>query len=248
MTNKQVVRSLVAELEELREPDKVAVMAQFVQAVEGGYGEGDKILGVSVPDARKIAKKYENISLTQIGVLLSSKWHEVRLTAIFILVGQFQRASKPRSKNRPNSTAEEIKDFYLANLAGVNNWDLVDSSAHKILGEWLATHPKDRKVLRRLARSKILWEQRVAVIATLPLIRLSQFDEILELAEAFLAHPHDLMHKAVGWMLRETGKRNVDLLRSFLDEYAATMPRTMLRYSIEKLPTAERKRWLARKQ
>lgn len=234
-------------LKDMGEAKRAESMQQYLQAYQGGYGEGDSFLGVSVPNARKVAKQFRDADRLDLAELLASKWHECRLTAIFILVDQFQRASKPRPKNPPELSADEIKNFYLQHLAGVNNWDLVDSSAHKILGEWLLIHPQDRKILIKLAKSRILWEQRVAVIATLPLIRASQFDEILDLAGRFLSHPHDLMHKAVGWMLRELGKRDLDVLRGFLQANAHTMPRTMLRYSIEKMSTAERKLWLARK-
>lgn len=245
--NRKILKELTDALAEKGSEERAKFMPQFLQAYEGGYGEGDSFLGVSVPDARKIAKRFQDLSLPDLADLLRSKWHECRLTAVFILVDQFQRASKPRSKNRPENSAEEIKSFYLKNLEGVNNWDLVDSSAHKILGEWLVIHTKERKILKRLAKSKVLWEQRVAVIATLPLIRISQFEEILDLAEFLLHHPHDLMHKAVGWMLRELGKRDIEVLRAFLSEYAETMPRTTLRYAIEKMSTAERKKWLSRK-
>ncbi|MEM7476681.1 MAG: DNA alkylation repair protein [Planctomycetota bacterium] len=246
-------------LEELGEPKRSASFAKFIQAVPGGYGEGDQCLGVSVPQQRIVAKTHASVALTELRELLRSRWHECRLTGVFILVRRYELAirverkcwnenagSKRKSpRYQPTSeTAEEIVDFYLKNLSGINNWDLVDASAYKILGDYLVDHPKHRFNLNRLADSDELWQERIAVVATLSLIKNEEYGEILELAARFLEHPHDLMHKAVGWMLRELGKRNLDLLRGFLHEHSAKMPRTMLRYSIEKMSATERKRWL----
>jgi len=171
--------------------------------------------------------------------LLRSKWHEERLLALLILARRFEKAK------RDEAARARIVKLYLANTQWINNWDLVDTSAPQILGAWLLT--RDRAVLRRLAKSKSLWEQRIAVVTTLAFIRAGGFTDTLRLCEQFLTHEHDLMHKACGWMLREAGKRNVEVLREFLRPHASQMPRTMLRYAIEKLPEPERRRWMARR-
>lgn len=230
---------ILRELRGVARSDKAEFYPQFFQAFPGGYGEGDQFLGVVVPEQRKLARKFRQLPRTEIRRLLSSKWHECRQTGLLILVDQFQRAQE--SKDR-----EDAVQFYLDNLTGVNNWDLVDCSAHKILGQWLLEHPRRRKILTELARSKVMWEQRISIIATLPLIQSGQFDEILRLAKKFLKHKHDLMHKAVGWMLREMGKQQIEMLRGFLDEHAPNMPRTMLRYAIEKMTPSERQHWMHR--
>ncbi len=234
MTNARTVQQ---ELRKHINAEKAAFYPRFFKAFPGGYGEGDQFLGVVVPDQRKIAKKFRELSREQLSVLLNSKWHECRLTGLFILVHQYDQAKEPAQK-------AEIVDYYLDNLQQVNNWDLVDASAHKILGDYLVHNPRKRSILNKLSRQKHLWSQRVSVIATLPLIKLGQFDEILDLAHHFLSHEHDLMHKAVGWMLRELGKVNPNGLRGFLKRHASQMPRTMLRYAIERLDRAERDRWL----
>lgn len=231
-------------LEQFVRPDKAEFFPGFFQAYAGGYGEGDCFLGVVVPDQRKVARQFQELSLAHVRKLLHSKWHECRLTGLFILVKQFERSMKSYLKDNDSEDAKALVDFYLANLEGVNNWDLVDSSAHKILGTWLLHHPSERKVLTRLSRSKVLWEQRIAVIATMPLVHAGEFDELLVLAEKYLDHPHDLMHKAVGWLLREAGKQDERVLKAFLKEHVTSMPRTMLRYAIEKLPQQQRQRWL----
>lgn len=246
-SKKLTARQVELALREFINPEKAEFFPGFMQAYPGGYGEGDKFLGVVVPDQRRIAKEFAAIELGQLSKLLSSKWHECRLTGVYILVGKFEKAHKATLKGKSTSPSDqELVDFYLNNLEGVNNWDLVDSSAHKILGPWILEHPKDIKLLRKLANSKQLWRERISVISTLAFIREKKYDEILRLAQKFLNHPHDLMHKAVGWMLREMGKRDVEVLRAFLNEHVSEMPRTMLRYSIEKLDQAERQQWLQR--
>ncbi len=237
---------VVAELKKVARRDKAQFLPKFFQAYPGGYGEGDQFLGVVVPDQRKIARQFRELSRADIAKLLKSPWHECRLTGLLILVHQFERAGKGAAGDQGAAERQEIVDFYLSHLTRLNNWDLVDSSAHKILGQYLLKRRGRRKLLDKLARSKNLWEQRVSVIATMPLIHHEEFDDFLRLARKFLGHPHDLMHKAVGWMLREMGKRDISQLRAFLDQHVSEMPRTMLRYAIEKLPQPERKRWLAR--
>jgi len=239
MTAKQVYASLRA----LACGEKAASLERFVQAVPGGYGEGDRLLGCTVPDQRKIARQFRELPTNEIEKLLASPWHECRLTGLLILVDQFERAAKPKNPTRV-SDCRIIVDFYLANLTAVNNWDLVDSTAPKILGAWLVEHPSERDVLERLGASEVLWERRVAVLATFALIRKQEFTEILCLAESLMSDEHDLMHKAIGWMLRELGKRDQPLLEKFLKKHVKVMPRTMLRYSIEKMSEQERARWM----
>jgi 3-methyladenine DNA glycosylase AlkD len=233
-------RMKISELREklyaLADSERAAGSMLFFKTGPGEYGEGDKFLGVSVPQLRSLAKLAGPLDDTTTLALLRSKWHEERLLALFILVRRFERA-----KN--DSTRKAVVDLYLANTRWVNNWDLVDSSAAYILGPWLLV--RDRAVLRQLAASENMWEQRIAVLATFAFIRAGDFAETVVLCELLLTHPHDLMHKACGWMLREIGKRDVEVLRAFLDLHAARMPRTMLRYAIEKLFEPERLRYLA---
>lgn len=219
--------------------EKAEFFPRFFKSDPENREEGDLFLGVVVPDQRKVAKAFRDLPLEEIEKLLGETTHEFRLTALIILVNQF-------TKSRNDSEREQLKDFYLAHLDAVNYWDLVDASAHKILGEWIFDLPRAerRAILEPLAESADWWRQRVAVIACFPLIRRSEFSEILWLAEKFVEHPHDLIQKAVGWMLREAGKRDVDMLRVFLQEHADVMPRVMLRYAIEKMDRQERTRWL----
>lgn len=221
------------------DPEKAAFFPRFFKAGPGEYAEGDKFLGVTVPKQRAIAKQYyQSLSVQQTLNLLSEPWHEERLTALFILVLKYQKGDEP--------SKQEIVEAYLANTIFVNNWDLVDSSAPYILGNWLLikNNKKDRTILYKLAKSKVLWERRIAVIATLEFVRKGDFADTLALAEDLLGDTHDLMHKAVGWCLREVGKKAPELLTDFLDKHAATMPRTALRYSIERLDEKTRRHYL----
>jgi 3-methyladenine DNA glycosylase AlkD len=227
---------LLAALRKKVRPDKTAFLPGFFQAHPGGYGEGDRFLGVVVPDQRRIARQFSELSETELARALKSPWHEVRLTALFVLVRQFERA-------RGDERLRLVR-FYLARLSQVNNWDLTDSSAPQILGAWLLDHPLERKILFHLARSKVLWEQRIAIVATMPLVKAGQFDELLEIAHKLSTHKHDLIHKATGWLLREMGMVRTTALLAFLDQHARTMPRTMLRYAIEKLPPDRRQYYL----
>lgn len=230
--------SIRSTLKAIGTPERAAGAQRFFKTGKGEYGEGDVFLGVTVPEQRKIATQFATLTLDELAPSLRSKLHEERLVALLILVRQFTRAKKdPAAQQR-------IIDFYLAHTAYVNNWDLVDSSAHQLLGEWLRT--RDRKILRKLAKSSSLWERRIAMVATYAFIRAGEHEDACAIAELLLGDEHDLIHKAVGWMLREIGK-HIDKapLRAFLDEHAATMPRTALRYAIEHLPVDERKRWLA---
>lgn len=217
-------------------PEVAAIMQGFFKTGPGQYGEGDRFLGLKVPQTRAFLPATDGLKEADVLALLHSEWHEERLLAVLTLVRRFEKARKDEA------TQQHLVELYLANTRWINNWDLVDSSAPQILGTWLLT--RDRAILRRLAGSSSLWEQRIAVLATQAFIRAGQFEDTLALCEQFLTHKHDLMHKACGWMLREAGKRNQNVLLSFLDSHAARMPRTMLRYAIEKLDTAERQRYM----
>lgn len=220
-------------------PDKAAFYPRFFKAGPGEYGEGDKFLGVVVPDQRRVAGKFRDLPRAEIDKLLSDSFHECRLTAVFILVKQFERS-------RDRKVQREILDYFLSRTDAINNWDLVDSSAPYIVGGYLKDET-NRSLLMKLARSRNMWEQRIAVVANYPLIKQDEFDGILELGQKFLNHKHDLIHKAVGWMLREAGNHNRSVLIGFLDAHAPAMPRTMLRYAIEKLPEATRQKYLKAK-
>ncbi len=216
-------------------PGKAAILSRFFKTGPDQYGAGDKFLGIVVPDQRQVARMfYQVATLKEIESLLRSPWHEERLTALLILVAQFKRA--------PESARERIYKLYLKNTKYINNWDLVDLTAPNIVGEWLMQ--RDRKILYRLAKSKLLWNRRIAILATFTFIRAGQFTDTIKIAEILMTDKHDLIHKAVGWMLREMGKRDVVPLEVFLDKHVSHMPRTMLRYAIEKLPEHQRKYYL----
>lgn len=231
-------RNVKQALEELADPERALASVWFFKTGPGEYGEGDKFIGVTVPQQRNVAKQFRNLELEQVDRLLKESIHEFRLTAIFILVDQFKRAKSRTEK-------ATIVDFLLQRTQYINNWDLVDSCAPQIVGEYLSEE-KDQSLLLKLAKSKSLWEQRIAVVANQSLIKHGQFESILMIAEKLLLHKHDLIHKAIGWMLREMGKQEVSILRSFLDQHSKRMPRTMLRYAIEKLSPAERQRYMKR--
>ena len=201
-------------------------LARFFQTHPGGYGEGDTFLGVKVPDQRAVSKQfYKELNLEEIALLLNENIHEHRLTAVFMLVLKYEKAKTEEEK-------QAVVDCYLKNISGVNNWDIVDSSCHKILGPWLID--KDKRLLYEFAASGDLWLQRISVITTMHFISKRKYDDALRLAEILLHHPHDLIHKAVGWMLREIGNRDYDVEYNFLLKHYRQMPRTMLRYAIEK--------------
>lgn len=224
-------------LKEKARPDKARFYPKFFKAGPGEYAEGDRFLGVVVPDQRKISRQFRDLPLAEIEKLLDHSFHECRLTGLLILVDQFERADTERLR-------KGIYDFYLDKVDRVNNWDLVDATAHKIVGPYLLK--RSRKPLIRLARADHLWKNRIAMISTLHFIKHDEFETTLRLAEILLDHDHDLIHKAVGWMLREVGKRRMGVLSAFLDHHATKMPRTMLRYSIEKMDARNRERYLAR--
>jgi len=224
------------ELSKLSDPEHAMKLQGFFKTDKGEYGEGDIFLGVRVPDQRRIAKKYKNIPLTSVIELLQSGIHEHRLTALFILTEQFNKGDE--------EARQRIVDLYLSNAAYVNNWDLVDSSAHKILGEWLVDKP--REVLYEMAESDSLWERRISVISTFAFINRGDLADALALAKALIDDGHDLIHKASGWVLREVGKKDQSALETFLLEHYEKMPRTMLRYAIERLPKERRSFYMGR--
>ncbi len=224
-------------LREAATPSQAAIARRFFKTGPGEYGEGDCFLGLKVPQIRAELPRTDALSEADVLELLHSEWHEERLMALLVLGRRFGRAKKEAAAQ------QRIVSLYLANTKWINNWDLVDSSAPQILGAWLLH--RDRAVLDTLAASTRLWEQRIAVLATQAFIRAGDFADTLRLSALFLSHPHDLMHKACGWMLREVGKRDAKSLLSFLDQHAARMPRTMLRYAIEKLSPKARQTYLA---
>lgn len=232
MTAAAVQKSLKAKAT----PERAKSSQWFFKTGPGQYGAGDQFLGVTVPDQRTIAKQFKDLPLTEIKTLLASPIHEHRLTALHILVLQFTKADE--------KTKTKLYRFYLANRNRINNWDLVDASAPYIVGTYLLTHPTEKAKLKTWAKSKNIWERRIAVVATWMLIRNKEYNEILQLAEQLKTDPHDLMHKAVGWMLREVGKKNPGTLVTFLNKHATTLPRTTLRYAIEKMTPEQRRYYL----
>lgn len=223
-----------SELKKYSSLEKKKILSGFFKTGKGQYGEGDIFLGVVVPNQRIVAKLFCDLPFDEIEILLKSKIHEERFTALFILIFQFEKGLPLQQKR--------IVAFYKKNISAVNNWDLVDLSAPKILGPYLLE--RDKKQLYTWARSKDLWKRRVAIITTFHFIRNNQFDDTLKIATILLHDSHDLIHKAVGWMLREVGKRDLALEESFLKLHHLVMPRTMLRYAIERFPATKRKFYL----
>lgn len=228
------LNQLKKELRKLADPKRAKVSRWFFKTGPGEYGAGDRFIGIKVPTQRSVAKKYNDLSLADIQELLKSKIHEHRLVALLILINKYKRSEALERK--------KIAEFYLKNAARVNNWDLVDLSCPNILGDYLLD--KSRKALYELAGSKNLWQRRIAIVSTYAFIRERQFSDTLKIAKILLNDKHDLIHKAVGWMLREVGKRDRTVLEKFLRQYAGIMPRVMLRYAIEKFSQAERRSYL----
>ncbi len=231
------LNNLKNELKKYSSKGRTKILQRFFKTGPGQYGEGDVFLGITVPNARKVAKKYNHLALADIKRLLQSKIHEERLTALLILVNIFEKSDTLGQK--------KIVNFYLKNTKYINNWDLVDLSADKILGNFLKD--KSPRILYKLAKSKNLWERRIAMISTFYFIKCSKYRETLKLAKMMLKDKHDLIHKAVGWMLREIGKKDLKTEESFLKKYYRQMPRTMLRYAIEKFPKQRRLAYLKNK-
>jgi len=224
------------ELLEKADPEKAKIFLRFFKTSPGHYGEGDKFIGLTVPEQRKIAMKYKDASLQDLTELIRNPIHEYRLTALLILTYKYKAANEDLRK--------QIYDFYLENYDCINNWDLVDVTAPNIVGEYLLDRPSRRKILYEFAGSDNLWKKRIAIISTFTFIKNSQYEDTLNIAEILLNDKHDLIHKAVGWMLREIGKRNLGILEKFLDKHTTSMPRTMLRYAIEKFDEEKRKYYM----
>jgi len=224
--------SLQQELQNLANPEQAAILQRFFKTGPGEYGAGDKFLGIKVPVLRKISKKYHNLQLVEVDTLINSSVHEERLVALFILIGQYKKLENK----------QPIYDFYVAHMNHINNWDLVDLSAPHIVGAYL--FDKDKQILQTWAKAQNIWARRIAMIAPFYFIKNNEFTDALIVAKILLHDTEDLLHKAVGWMLREIGKRNLAIEEKFLKKHYKNMPRTMLRYAIEKFQEDKRQAYL----
>ena len=249
---------LYTKMLEQADPTQVAGLARFFKTGPGQYGEGDKFLGIKVPVTRAVVKEcWKEVDWADLEECISSEYHELRLAALLTLVEIYKHAGR-RCPVKPGMTSgnnviagltgnlrQDCIDFYLAHTTYINNWDLVDLSCYPLLGEWLLD--KDRTLLYELARNgKTIWEQRIGMVSTMTFIRHGELQDTFNIADILLHHPHDLIHKAVGWLLREAGKRDKNALEEYLQPRYKTMPRTMLRYAIEKFPEEERQQYLAK--
>ena len=233
------IKKIKEELKKLASSEKKKVYQRFFKTAKGEYGEGDIFLGVTTPDMRSVARKYfKDISLDELEELLESKIHEHRSVALVILVNKYERLAKTPKLKR------DIFDFYLKHSKRANNWDLVDISCPKIVGSYLLEFPEERRILYKLASSKNLWQQRIAIVSTITLIKAGELEDTLKISKLLLNHPHDLIHKAVGWMLRELGKQDQDLLEKFLKKNYKNLPRMTLRYAIERFGEEKRLKFL----
>lgn len=229
-----LLTNLRKDLHKLANPPKARILQGFFKTGKGEYGEGDVFLGITVPESRRIAIKYKNLPLKDIESLLKSKIHEERLIALLMLVHNYENNSEKK---------DEIFNFYIKNTKYINNWDLVDLSSHEIVGDYLLD--KDKSVLYKMAKSSSIWEKRISIISTYTFIRNNKFSDTLQISEILLQDKHDLIQKAVGWMLREMGKKDQEEEEKFLRKHYKSMPRTMLRYAIEKFPENKRKAYLS---
>ena len=227
---KQLTKTITNKLQALSDAEKREIFPKFFKAGKGEYGEGDRFLGVTVPNIRAIAKLHKDISIEEIRELIQSEWHEVRLCALIIMV--------EKSKKKDEALRKELFNLYLSQTKRINNWNLVDLSCRFIIGEYLLD--KSRDILYHLAQSPLLWDNRIAIVSTYAFIRKGQLEDTYALSDLMMHHPHDLMHKAIGWMLREAGKRDSERLYDYVMSHRADMPRTMLRYAIEKFSPKER--------
>jgi len=233
-------QNVIADLQKVANKKKAVGNLRFFKTGPGQYGEGDIFIGTTTPQQRDIAKKYISLPLSEISTLLQNKIHDYRSVALQILVLQFDKSQTQTEKSA-------IVEFYLKHRVFVNNWDLVDGTARQILGNWLLDKPTEQsQVLYDFARSKILWERRIAIVATQAFIWNHRFEHTLKISTILLLDDEDLMHKATGWMLREMGKKDEKPLRAFLDVYSKKMPRTMLRYSLERLDVKSKKKYMER--
>uniref|UniRef100_A0A914XAV1 DNA alkylation repair protein n=1 Tax=Plectus sambesii TaxID=2011161 RepID=A0A914XAV1_9BILA len=230
-----VVTIIEEQMRKLGKKSRAANSQKFFKTGKGGYGEGDVFLGITMPEIRTVAREHLHIELKSVEQLLKSPLHEIRMLAAVILTDCAKKAKTDKEKKL-------LYDCYMTNRAHINNWDLVDVSAPEVVGGYLVD--KDRSILHELARSESLWDRRIAVLATFRFIKTADFDDSIKLAEALLEDKHDLIHKAIGWMLREIGKKHMATAELFVSTHCDTMPRTMLRYAIERYPEAKRKRYL----
>ena len=229
-----MIEKILKELKSEKNAEQAKILSRFFKTGKGQYGEGDIFWGIRVPVLREISKKFKEVSLKDIQELLNSKVHEHRMIGMFLLIERYKKEENKK----------EIFDFYLKNAKNINNWDLVDLTAPNIIGHYLLGNKKERKVLYSLVKSKNLWERRIAIISTFTLLRNKEYEDTLNISELLLKNEHDLIHKAVGWMLRELGKRDKKVEIEFLDKYYKIMPRTMLRYSIEKFDLKEKQKYM----
>lgn len=242
----KTAEEVITAMQMLENPEQRKVLMGFFKTGKGQYGEGDEFLGLKVPETRAFVKEYRTLPLHEIQKLLANRWHEVRLCGFLILVEQYN------ARKASEEEKEAILKLYLANTRQANNWDLVDLSCYKVLGKWLVeadvTKSEKLNLMDKLADSDNLWEQRISVVSTMATLKAKDASYTLRYARHHLTHKHDLIHKAVGWLLREMGKQcGMDELRDFLSEYATTMPRTALRYAIEKMDKKEREFWMKKK-
>ncbi|VVB79558.1 DNA alkylation repair enzyme [uncultured archaeon] len=235
-----MLNEIKQELQSIADPGRARKCKSYFKTGKGQYAEGDIFIGVGSPKQRELAKKYKDIPLNELQELLNSKIHEYRQTALFIMVIKFKKAKKNPLEKR------QIFELYMKNTSRINNWDLVDCSAPHIVGEFLQKEGAER--LKQLAKSENLWERRIAIISTFAFIKNNNFGDTLAISDMLLKDEHDLIHKAVGWGLREVGKKNKKVLELFLMQRYKEMPRTMLRYAIEKFPEDERKKWMAKEK
>jgi 3-methyladenine DNA glycosylase AlkD len=229
-----IIRNIRKKLQELGSEEKAKVLQRFFKTGPGEYGEGDIFLGVGVPELRKLVKEYPDITIEESVQLLRSRIHEERMLALLILVGKYSKGNETVKK--------KIYEMYLQNTKFINSWDLVDSSAHHIVGDFLMD--KSKEPLCHLAKSKSLWERRIAILSTFHFIKQDNYSETLKISKILLTDEQDLIHKAVGWMLREIGKRHIFTQEAFLKKHYKRMPRTMLRYAVEKFPELKRQKYL----
>jgi len=231
-----MIDKILKELKSKKDEETAKILSRFFKTGKGQYGEGDIFWGIRVPVLREMVKHFKEASLKDIQELLNSKVHEHRMIGMFILIEKYKKAENKK----------EIFDFYLKNTKNINNWDLVDLTAPNILGSYLLENKKERKILYSLVKSKNLWERRISILSTFTLLRNKEYEDTLKISEILLKDEHDLLHKAVGWMLRELGKRDKEVEIKFLDKYYKIMPRTMLRYSIEKFNLKEKQKYMKR--
>lgn len=230
-----MINEIIKEVKTYADKDHAQWVAPILQVVDGGYGETDKLLGVKTPVLRKLAKKYLDVNIKDIETLLHSEYHEIRLIALIMLINLYK-------KEKQNKQA--LVNLYIDNADYINNWDLVDISAPNIVGDYVYNNQTYLSIIYDLTKSKHLWKERIAIVSTQYLIKHGLYDPTIEISEKYLTHPHHLIHKAVGWMLRELGKKNIHELYRFLDKFASQMPRVMLRYAIERMDETQRKYYM----